>query len=245
MPLSLNSRLHAIRNSLNQIASGIKWSVQISDLNPQLKQGRQRQGGPGARKIFHRNPRILLSIPLLWFLLFSLKFRWLQRLLLNETMDVSSWNVGHVLKTAWKWSSWSLIWEQDGTNVSFNLNFNYFSYSRALLSSFSLILFCQSCRRRPRLFSFYSAGPSLRQFRKNKVWTFSWCLVYSEWSWTLARRDSNLEEKPDQQGTFSNSQNKCWIYQRAKTCVFLLFLEEVTSFISKKIEECPWTQMDR
>ena len=49
----------------------------------------------------------------------SLKFRWLQRLLLNETMDVSSWNVGHVLKTAWKWGSWSLIWEQDGTNVSF------------------------------------------------------------------------------------------------------------------------------
>ena len=31
----------------------------------------------------------------------------------------SFWNVGHVLKTAWKWSSWSLIWAQDGTNVSF------------------------------------------------------------------------------------------------------------------------------
>ena len=51
--------------------------------------------------------------------LFSLKLLWLQRLLLNETMDVSSWNVSHVLKTAWKWSSWSLIWEQDGTNVIF------------------------------------------------------------------------------------------------------------------------------
>ena len=50
--------------------------------------------------------------------LFSLKFRWLQRLLLNETLDVSSWNVGHVLKTAQKWSNWSLIWEQEGTNVS-------------------------------------------------------------------------------------------------------------------------------
>ena len=65
---------------------------------------------------------ILLSISLLWLpcmFLFSLKFPWLQRLLLSETMDVSSWNVSHVFKTAWKWSSWSLIWEQDGTNVSF------------------------------------------------------------------------------------------------------------------------------
>ena len=70
------------------------------------------------RKMFLCNPCISLSISLLRLpcvFLFSLKFRWL----LNETMDVSSWNVGHVLKTACKWSSWSLIWEQDGTNVSF------------------------------------------------------------------------------------------------------------------------------
>ena len=83
------------------------------------KWGRQRRE---ARKIFLPNPRVLLSISLLWLpcmFLFSLKFRWLQRLFLNERLDVSSWNVGHVLKTAWKWSSWSLIWEQDGTNVSF------------------------------------------------------------------------------------------------------------------------------
>ena len=59
--------------------------------------------------------------------LFSLKFHRLQRLLLNETMDVSSWNVGHVLKTAWKWSSWSLIWEQDGTNVSFTSDIHVLS----------------------------------------------------------------------------------------------------------------------
>ena len=54
--------------------------------------------------IFLRNPHILLSTSSLWLpcvFLFSLKFRWLQRLLLNETMDVSSWNVDHVLKTAW------------------------------------------------------------------------------------------------------------------------------------------------
>ena len=69
------------------------------------KWGRQRQRQE-ARKIFLRNPRVLLSTSLLWLpcmFLFSLKFRWLQRLL-NETMDVSSWNVGHVLKTAWKWA---------------------------------------------------------------------------------------------------------------------------------------------
>ena len=61
--------------------------------------------GSEARKIFLRNPRILLNIYLLWLpcmFLFSLKFRSLQRLLLNETMDVSSSNVGHVLQTAWK-----------------------------------------------------------------------------------------------------------------------------------------------
>ena len=77
------------------------------------KRGRQRQRRE-ARKIFLRNPRILLSISLLWLhcmFLFSLKLLWLQHLFLNETMDV--------LKTAWKWSSWSLIWEQDGTNVNF------------------------------------------------------------------------------------------------------------------------------
>ena len=34
-------------------------------------------------------------------------------------MDISSWNVGHVWKTVCKWSSWSLIWEQDGTSVSY------------------------------------------------------------------------------------------------------------------------------
>ena len=88
-----------------------------------------------ARKLFLRNPRILLSISLLWLpcmFLFPLKFRWLQRLLLNETMDVSSWNVGHVLKTAWKWSSWSLIWEQDGTNVSFISHIHMRFLSRAI-----------------------------------------------------------------------------------------------------------------
>ena len=68
------------------------------------REGRQRQRLEGRKKIFLRNLHILLSISLLWFpcmFLFSLKFRWLQRLLLNETMDVSSWNVGHDLKTVW------------------------------------------------------------------------------------------------------------------------------------------------
>ena len=87
------------------------------------KRGRRRQNRE-ARKICLRNPasyftKLIFALVTL-YVSFSLKFRWLQqRLLLNETMEASSWNVGHVLKTAWKWSSWSLIWEQDGTNVSF------------------------------------------------------------------------------------------------------------------------------
>ena len=67
--------------------------------------------------------------------LFSLKFRWLQCLLLNEMMDVSSWNVGHVLKTAGKWSSWSLIQEQDGTlNASFiwDIHMSFLSHEISL-----------------------------------------------------------------------------------------------------------------
>ena len=76
--------------------------------------GRQRQL-PEARTVF-RNPRILLSISLLWL---PCKFLLLQCLLLNDTMLSSFWNVGPILNTAWKWSSWRLIWEQDGTNVSF------------------------------------------------------------------------------------------------------------------------------
>ena len=55
---------------------------------------------------------------------FLVKFRWIQRLLLSETMDVSSWNVSHSFKAVWKWSSStelqrSVIWDQDLTNVSF------------------------------------------------------------------------------------------------------------------------------
>ena len=75
----------------------------------------------GTRKTFLRNPPISLSISLLWLpCMFLVWFRWLPlRLPLNETMDVSAWNVGHILKAAWKWSSWNVIWEQDGTNVSF------------------------------------------------------------------------------------------------------------------------------
>ena len=51
------------------------------------KRGQQRKRRE-VRQTFLRNPRILLSISLLWLpciFLFSLKFRWLQRLLLNET----------------------------------------------------------------------------------------------------------------------------------------------------------------
>ena len=57
---------------------------------------------------------------------YMLKFRWLQHLLLNETMPL----ISH-LKTAWKWSSWSVVWEQDGTNACLFL----VRYSRAILSS--------------------------------------------------------------------------------------------------------------
>ena len=117
------------------------------------KRGRQRQHQE-AIIIFIRNPRIFLNISFLclhcMFNLFSLKFRWLQRLFLNETMDVSSWNVGHVLKTAWKWSSWSLIWEQDAhikchrfisdIHVRFLSIVIYLIVLPALPSSFSAVL---------------------------------------------------------------------------------------------------------
>ena len=59
---------------------------------------------------------------LLWFhclFLFSLKFNCLQRVFLNEKIDDNPWDIGHVLQTTWKWSSWRLTREQDGTNVSF------------------------------------------------------------------------------------------------------------------------------
>ena len=94
----------------------------------------------------YTNPRISLGISLLWlpcmFLFSRLKNRRLQRLLLNETMDVSSWNVDHVLKTAWKWSSWSFIWEQDGTNVSFISHIRMRFLSCVIL----VLLFCRRCQ---------------------------------------------------------------------------------------------------
>ena len=112
----------------------IKWRMEhLGAL--EIREIKQTRGnasvGRQEKYLFVKLSRILLSIPLLWLpcmFLFSLKFGWLQRLLI-ETMDVSFWNVDHVLKTAWKLSSrncsistlfWSLIWEQDGTNVSFN-----------------------------------------------------------------------------------------------------------------------------
>ena len=82
----------------------------------------------GERELKIGRRSFLFAILLLAYLYFGYPacfyFRWnsvdSQHLLLNaKTVAVSSWNVGHVLKTAWKWSSWSLIWEQDGTYVSF------------------------------------------------------------------------------------------------------------------------------
>ena len=102
------------------------------------KRGRQRQRRE-ARKIFLSNPHILLSISLLWLpVCFYYRWNfWLQCLLLNETMDASSWNVGHVWKTAWG-NSWT------GRHKC-QL---YFAYSRALF----VLLFYRCCPRRPRLF---------------------------------------------------------------------------------------------
>ena len=86
---------------VTSLSSPISSSLSSSHLSlgTLSKRGRQRQRRE-ARRIFLRNPRISLSISLLWLpcmFLFSLKFRWLQRLFLNERMDaVSSWNVGHV-----------------------------------------------------------------------------------------------------------------------------------------------------
>ena len=56
------------------------------------------------------------------FSLFTLPSTCLRRLLLNEKIEFSSWNVDCVLKTAWKWNSWSLI--RDGRNVSFISDFH-------------------------------------------------------------------------------------------------------------------------
>ena len=74
--------------------SKIPWTVprDLDLLGTLSKRGRQQQHWE-ARKIFLSNPHILLSISLLWLpcmFLFSLKNRWLQRLLMNETMDVGS-----------------------------------------------------------------------------------------------------------------------------------------------------------
>ena len=69
------------------------------------KRGRQRQSRE-ARKIFLHNPHVLLSISLLWLPSITLCFYF--RLKTVDSSVSSSWNVGHVLKTAWKWSSWSL-----------------------------------------------------------------------------------------------------------------------------------------
>ena len=144
------------------------------------KRGRQRQRRE-ARKIFLSNPYILLSISLLWLpcmFLFSLKLLWLQRLLLNETMDASSWNVGHVLKTAWG-SSWSLIWGQDGTNISF------ISHNRVRFLSCVISLIVLSMLPSPSSAVFLKV-PKLYQHSflvyvkaKNINWgTFQWFCLY-------------------------------------------------------------------
>ena len=80
------------------------------------KRGRQRQHRE-AIKIFFRNSHA--SIQLVWIhclCLFSLKFSCLQHLSLNEKIDIRSHKVHDVLKTPWRWSSWSLIQEHDGTD---------------------------------------------------------------------------------------------------------------------------------
>ena len=82
------------------------------------KRGRQHQRRE-ARKIFLRNPRILLSISLLW-LPYHVCF-WNPADSSVPSLDFSSWNVGHV------WSSWSLVW---AGRHKCQL---YFTYSRALL----------------------------------------------------------------------------------------------------------------
>ena len=104
---------------LNQKIHVHHWSSMRWRIGSLSKWGRQRQCWE-ARKVFLSNPYILLSISLLWLpcmFLFS-------------------------LKTGWKWSNWSLIWEQDGTNVSFISHIHV----RFLSSVISLIvwptLFC-------------------------------------------------------------------------------------------------------
>ena len=100
----------------------VQCLVSRSRLFRELKQTRTHDTNVGGKKkyffvtsYFAKHIFTLVTV----YVSLSLKLRWPQRLPLNETKDVSSWNVGRVLKTAWKWSSWSLIWEQDGTNVSF------------------------------------------------------------------------------------------------------------------------------
>ena len=100
------------------------------------KRGRQRQHEE-ARKMFLRNPRIFTLVTLYVSIFWT-----------AGAMNVSSWNVGHVLKTAWKWSSWRLIWYQDETNFSFISHIHV----RFLSCVMSLLLFCRRCRRRPWLF---------------------------------------------------------------------------------------------
>ena len=75
------------------------------------KRGRQRQRRE-AIKMYLRNSLLWLHYFCWNSIVFSVSY-WTERLTLDFV------KVTDVLKTPWKWSSWSLIWEQDGTNVSF------------------------------------------------------------------------------------------------------------------------------
>ena len=103
-----------------------RWDVWVFRIGSILKRMATTTSG-GKRNIYLWSSYFPISICLLWLYPVCFYFHWnsVDSSISSWTkwwMLISSWNVSHLLKTAWKWSSWSLIWEQDGTNVSFISN---------------------------------------------------------------------------------------------------------------------------
>ena len=78
--------------------------------------------------------------------LFSLKNRWIQRLLLHETMDVSYWNVGQVRQRG----NGAVEVSFESRTAQMSALFHIFTCDFCLLQL--VLLLYRRCRRHPRLF---------------------------------------------------------------------------------------------
>ena len=152
-----------------------------------------------SRKIFLCNPHVLLSIIFTLVKLYVSICTFTDWILLTQVfppqtkrwMLISSWNVSHILKTTWKWNSWSLIWEQDSTNASFisDICMHFLScvISLVLLMS-GLSLRAGSQPKWPASYLFpavyFCLILSLLLTKKlilikKKRWNFLWCILFT------------------------------------------------------------------